>query len=196
MVLDVKSEKLAVKKRLSGSLSGVITEKPLQKLPKEDELEKYASFFRKNLLTIDDIENPDYTALEIANDEGLNVTSVLKRKNEKLNFKICHIELIETLLENPIELQKINLVHVVLPFDDAFSLIQSLSSIPEISETSTRVALGLYGNPKDSDYDYKRRVLNRMIRSLDFFDYKGDDIDGTTVKMVWSTYQKNMRKRH
>lgn len=196
-MLDVKNEKLAVKNRLSGSLSGVmITEMTPQKSPREEALERYAQFFKKNLAKVDDIESPDYTALEIANDEGLNVTSVLKQNNAKLNFKICHIGLIETLIENPIELQKVNLIHAVLPFDNASALVTYLSDIPEISNATTRVALGLYGSPEDSNYDYSRRVLSRMIRSLDFFDYKDDEIDGTTVKMVWSTYQKNMRMRH
>ncbi len=196
-MLDVKNEKLAVKNRLSGSLSGVmITEMTPQKSPREEALERYAQFFKKNLAKVDDIESPDYTALEIANDEGLNVTSVLKQNNAKLNFKICHIGLIETLIENPVELQKVNLIHAVLPFDNASALVTYLSDIPEISNATTRVALGLYGSPKDSNYDYSRRVLSRMIRSLDFFDYKDDEIDGTTVKMVWSTYQKNMRMRH
>lgn len=196
-MLDVKNEKLAVKNRLSGSLSGVmITEMTPQKSPREEALERYAQFFKKNLAKVDDIESPDYTALEIANDEGLNVTSVLKQNNAKLNFKICHIGLIETLIENPVELQKVNLIHAVLPFDNASALVTYLSDIPEISNATTRVALGLYGSPEDSNYDYSRRVLSRMIRSLDFFDYKDDEIDGTTVKMVWSTYQKNMRMRH
>ena len=196
-MLDVKNEKLAVKNRLSGSLSGVmITEMTPQKSSREEALERYAQFFKKNLAKVDDIESPDYTALEIANDEGLNVTSVLKQNNAKLNFKICHIGLIETLIENPVELQKVNLIHAVLPFDNASALVTYLSDIPEISNATTRVALGLYGSPKDSNYDYSRRVLSRMIRSLDFFDYKDDEIDGTTVKMVWSTYQKNMRMRH
>ena len=196
-MLDVKNEKLAVKNRLSGSLSGVmITEMTPQKSPREEALERYAQFFKKNLAKVDDIESPNYTALEIANDEGLNVTSVLKQNNAKLNFKICHIALIETLIENPVELQKVNLIHAVLPFDNASALVTYLSDIPEISNATTRVALGLYGSPKDSNYDYSRRVLSRMIRSLDFFDYKDDEIDGTTVKMVWSTYKKNMRMRH
>lgn len=196
-MLDVKNEKLAVKNRLSGSLSGVmITEMTPQKSPREEALERYAQFFKKNLAKVDDIESPNYTALEIANDEGLNVTSVLKQNNAKLNFKICHIGLIETLIENPIELQKVNLIHAVLPFDNASALVTYLSDIPEISNATTRVALGLYGSLEDSNYDYSRRVLSRMIRSLDFFDYKDDEIDGTTVKMVWSTYQKNMRMRH
>lgn len=196
-MLDVKNEKLAVKNRLSGSLSGVmITEMTPQKSPREEALERYAQFFKKNLAKVDDIESSDYTALEIANDEGLNVTSVLKQNNAKLNFKICHIGLIETLIENPVELQKVNLIHAVLPFDNASALVTYLSDIPEISNATTRVALGLYGSPEDSNYDYSRRVLSRMIRSLDFFDYKDDEIDGTTVKMVWSTYQKNMRMRH
>lgn len=196
-MLDVKNEKLAVKNRLSGSLSGVmITEMTPQKSPREEALERYAEFFRKNLAKVDDIESPEYTALEIANDEGLNVTSVLKQNNEKLNFKVCHIGLIETLTKNPIELQKVNLIHAVLPFDNASSLVTYLSDIPEISNATTRVALGLYGNSEDFADDYSRRILSRMIRSLDFFDYKDDEIDGTTVKMVWSTYQKNMRMRH
>ena len=196
-MLEVKNEKLAVKNRLSGSLSSVmITEMIPQKSSREEALERYAQFFKKNLAKVDDIESPNYTALEIANDEGLNVTSVLKQNNSKLNFKICHIGLIETLIENPVELQKVNLIHAVLPFDNASALVTYLSDIPEISNATTRVALGLYGSPKDSNYDYSRRVLSRMIRSLDFFDYKDDEIDGTTVKMVWSTYQKNMRMRH
>ena len=107
-MLDVKNEKLAIKNRLSGSPSDVmIKESTSKKTPREKELERYAEFFRKNLSKLDDIENPDYTALEIANDEGLNVTSILKQNNKKLNFKICHIELIETLMENPIELKKL-----------------------------------------------------------------------------------------
>ena len=130
-MLDVKNEKLAVKNRLSGSLSGVmITEMTPQKSPREEALERYAQFFKKNLAKVDDIESSDYTALEIANDEGLNVTSVLKQNNAKLNFKICHIGLIETLIENPVELQKVNLIHAVLPFDNASALVTYLSDIP------------------------------------------------------------------
>ena len=196
-MLDVKNEKLAVKNRLSGSLSGVmITEMTPQKSPREEALERYAQFFKKNLAKVDDIESPDYTALEIANDEGLNVTSVLKQNNAKLNFKICHIGLIETLIENPVELQKVNLIHAVLPFDNASALVTYLSDIPEDFKCNNKSCFRFIRQSEDSNYDYSRRVLSRMIRSLDFFDYKDDEIDGTTVKMVWSTYQKNMRMRH
>ncbi len=196
-MLDVENKQLDVRYKLSGSLSGVmVTSKKQKKAQREERLEKYTEFFKQNLSKIDDIENPNYIALEIANDEGLNVTEVLKKDNGSLNFKLCNIGLIETLLQNPAELKKINLVHAVLPFDDSALLIKDLLTIPEVSKASTRVVLGLYGDSQDLNYDHSERVLRSMIRNLDFFDYKGDEIDGTTVKMVWSTYQKNMRMRH
>lgn len=49
---------------------------------------------------------------------------------------------------------------------------------------------------EDANYAFSRKVLNSMLQSLDFFGYKEDQMDGTTVKMIWSTYQKNMRMRH
>lgn len=157
------------------------------------ELERYAEFFRKNLSRIADYTAPNYLALEVLNDEGFLVSECMQ---DLPNFKVCHMSLIETLLENPAKLSKINLIHGVMPFDESYSLIQMLSKVPEVSGANTRVILGAYDNYEDEIHNHNRKVLNCFIDSLDFSGYHAADMDGTSVKMVYSTYQKNLRKRH
>lgn len=157
------------------------------------ELEKYTEFFRKKLSRIADYTDPNYLALEVLNDEGFLVSECMK---DLPNFKVCHMSLIETLLENPVKLSKVNLIHGVMPFDESYSLIQMLSKVPEVSGANTRVILGAYDNYEDEIHNHNRKVLNCFIDSLDFSGYHAADMDGTSVKLVYSTYQKNLRKRH
>ena len=159
-------------------------------------LERYTAFFKENISKVDDIESEDYNALEIANDEGLNVTFGLKKENKSLNFKVCNIGLIETLMASPVELKKVNLIHAVLPFEDSSLLLKHLVDIPTISNTQTRVALGFYGTKEDADFDYNNRIMREMLNRLDFFDFKGVEKSGVSMKLIWSTYQKNMRMKH
>ena len=191
--LDVTEEQLALKNKISGvNISTNVS----QKTEREKALEKYASFFKKNLSRLDDIEDSNYLALEIVNDEGLTISSQLQENGGFTNFKICHASLVETLLENPAKLSQISLIHAVMPFDDIYPLIQSFNKIPEVTNSKTRVVLGTYDNYDEEEHQQNIRVLNGLIRGLDFYRYKGLDIDGTSVKMVYSTYQQNLRMRH
>lgn len=171
-------------------------EKPkiIQKTKREKDLEHYTEFFKRTLSKVDDIENSNYTALEIVNDEGLTVSSGLHNEGF-LNFKVCNLGLIETLVKNPLELQKINLIHAVLPFDESAQLLKYLIDIPKISKCKTKVALGMYANTNDPDFEFQRRIFSVMMRRLDFFEYKGEEKNGTDFKLVLSAYQKNMKLR-
>lgn len=185
--LDVK-EQLALQNKIDE------VRKP-KKSEREIALAKYAKFFKRNIARLDDITNPNYTAIEVVNDEGLTVSHELQENGEFANFKICHAGLIDTLLENPAKLSKINLVHAVMPFDEVYSLVQAFAKIPELTNAKTRVVLGTYDNYEDAEHEQNVRVINGLMRSLDFSGYHSADIDGTSVKMVYSTYQKNLRMR-
>lgn len=166
-----------------------------EKTEREIALAKYARFFKRNIARLDDVTDPNYIALEIVNDEGLMVSRELQEDGGFSNFKICHIGVINTLIENPAMLSQINLVHAVMPFDDVYSLIKAFAKIPELTNAKTRVVLGTYDN-YDDEHDRNIRVLNNLIRELDFSGYHCADEDGTALKMVCSTYQKNLRMRH
>lgn len=159
---------------------------------KEVLLERYAIFFKANLARFADYTDPNYKAIEVINDEGLIVTQFM----DKLpNFNLCHISLIESLIENPMKLKEISLVHAVMPFEDTYRLISALSKVPEVSDSKTRVILGTFDNYGD-DHKLNQRILNNMMNSLDFCGYHSADIDGTSLRMVYSNYKKNLRKRH
>ena len=70
--LDV--EKKQKKDILDNSLINLSKEKS----EKEIKLEKYTSFFRKNLSRLADYTDSNYLALEIMNDEGLLVSEHMK----------------------------------------------------------------------------------------------------------------------
>ncbi len=186
--LDVKDKQFTLKNKNDKVLESQVTER-------EKALDKYVRFFEHNLLAIDDIKDPNYVALEIVNDEGLTVSKGLQKQGFS-NFKICHANLLEVLLENPAVLSKINLVHAVMPFDSVYPIIQAFSKIPEISEANTRVVLGAYDNYEELEHDQNKRALDSLMRDLDFCRYKGADYDGVSVRMICSTYQKNLRMRH
>lgn len=159
---------------------------------KEVLLERYARFFKANLARFADYTDPNYNAIEVINDEGLIVTQFM----DKLpNFNLCHISLIESLIENPMKLKEISLVHAVMPFEDTYRLISALSKVPEVSDSKTRVILGTFDDYGD-DHKLNQRILNNMMNSLDFCGYHSADIDGTSLRMVYSNYKKNLRKRH
>lgn len=159
---------------------------------KEVLLERYAIFFKANLARFADYTDPNYKAIEVINDEGLIVTQFM----DKLpNFNLCHISLIESLIENPMKLKEISLVHAVMPFEDTYRLISALSKVPEVSDSKTRVILGTFDDYGD-DHKLNQRILNNMMNSLDFCGYRSADIDGTSLRMVYSNYKKNLRKRH
>ena len=184
--LDVK-EQLALPNKIDK------VRKP-EKTEREIVLAKYARFFKRNMAKFN-ITDPNYTALEIVNDEGLMVSRELQEDGGFSNFKICNIGVINTLIENPVKLSQINLVHAVMPFDDVYSLIKAFAKIPELTNARTRVVLGTYDN-YDDEHDRNIRILNNLIRELDFSGYHCMDEDGTALKMVYSTYQKNLRMRH
>lgn len=184
--LDVK-EQLALPNKIDK------VRKP-EKTEREIALAKYARFFKRNMAKFN-ITDPNYTALEIVNDEGLMVSRELQEDGGFSNFKICNIGVINTLIENPVKLFQINLVHAVMPFDDVYSLIKAFAKIPELTNARTRVVLGTYDN-YDDEHDRNIRILNNLIRELDFSGYHCMDEDGTSLKMVYSTYQKNLRMRH
>lgn len=163
-----------------------------EKSEKEVGLERYTEFFKKNLSRLADYTDPNYLALEIVNDEGLVVSEQL----DLPNFKVCHASLIETLLENPVKLSEIKLVHAVMPFDEVHPIVKMFAKIPEVSKADTRVIFGAYDNYEDDAHEYNRRVIRGLMNALDFSGYHGADIDGTSVKMIYSTYQKNLRMRH
>ncbi len=100
-----------------------------EKTEREIALAKYARFFKRNMAKFN-ITDPNYTALEIVNDEGLMVSRELQEDGGFSNFKICNIGVINTLIENPAKLSQINLVHAVMPFDDVYSLIKVYAKIP------------------------------------------------------------------
>lgn len=151
---------------------------------------KYADFFKERLEKKADYTNPNYRALEVINDDGFAVSNYLHLGN----FKVCNPDLIEFLLENPVQLSKFNLVHAVMPFDDIASLISSFAKIPEVTNADVRVILGAYDYDEDA-HKFNKRVLDRFIDDLDFCDYYSMDNDGTSLKLVCSTYQKNMKMR-
>ena len=184
--LDVK-EQLALPNKIDK------VRKP-EKTEREIALAKYTRFFKRNMAKFN-ITDPNYTALEIVNDEGLMVSRELQEDGGFSNFKICNIGVINTLIENPVKLSQINLVHAVMPFDDVYSLIKAFAKIPELTNAKTRVVLGTYDN-YDDEHDRNIRILNNLIRELDFSGYHCMDEDGTALKMVYSTYQKNLRMRH
>lgn len=164
-----------------------------EKSEKEIGLERYAEFFRKNLSRLADYTDPNYLALEIVNDEGLVVSKYMKNLP---NFKVCHASLIETLLDNPIKLSKIKLVHAVMPFDEVYPIVKMLAKVPEVSDADTRVIFGSYDNYEEGIHDFNSRVMRGLMDALDFNGYHAADMDGTSVKMIYSTYQKNLRMRH
>ena len=184
--LDVK-EQLALPNKIDK------VRKP-EKTEREIALAKYARFFKRNMAKFN-ITDPNYTALEIVNDEGLMVSRELQEDGGFSNFKICNIGVINTLIENPVKLSQINLVHAVMPFDDVYSLIKAFAKIPELTNAKTRVVLGTYDN-YDDEHDRNIRILNNLIRELDFSGYHCMDEDVTALKMVYSNKKKNLRMRH
>ena len=186
--LDVKDKQFALKNKNDEFLKSQVTER-------EKALDKYVRFFEHNLSVIDNIKDADYMALEVVNDEGLTVSGKLQERGFS-NFKICHANLLEVLLENPAVLSRINLVHAVMPFDSVYPIIKVFSKIPELSKTNTRVVLGAYDNYEEIEHEQNKRALDGLMNELDFCRYKGADYDGVSVRMICSTYQKNLRMRH
>ena len=186
--LDVKDKQFALKNKNDEFLKSQGTET-------ERALDKYVRFFEHNLSVIDNINDADYVALEVVNDEGLTVSGKLQERGFS-NFKICHANLLEVLLENPAVLSRINLVHAVMPFDSVYPIIKVFSKIPELSKTNTRVVLGAYDNYEEIEHEQNKRALDGLMNELDFCRYKGADYDGVSVRMICSTYQKNLRMRH
>ena len=186
--LDVKDKQFALKNKNDEFLKSQGTET-------ERALDKYVRFFEHNLSVIDNINDADYMALEVVNDEGLTASRKLQERGFS-NFKICHANLLDVLLENPAVLSKINLVHAVMPFDNVYPIIKAFSKIPELSKTNTRVVLGAYDNYEEPEHEQNKRALDGLMNELDFCRYKGADYDGVSVRMIFSTYQKNLRMRH
>ena len=159
----------------------------------EDEgLKTYSEFFRKQLKQVDNLDD-SYKALEIINDNGSLVTSYL---SDLPNFKVCHLSLIELLSQDASKLSDINLVHALMPIEDASNLVNLFKKIPEITNAKTRVLLGAYDEYETLEHEQNRRVLRGMMNGLDFWDYKREDNNGICVRMVYSAYQKNMKMRH
>ena len=182
--LDVK-QYIKLKDRFNVQNHNILTEKDKQ-------LERYADFFKEIISEIDNVDD-NYTALEILNDDGLLVSAFMK---DKPNFKVCHMQLVKLLTEESTQLSKINLVHAVLPIDDAYSLVQILKKVPEVTNADTRVILGAYDDYNDLEHEQNRRVLRGLMNGLDFWNYERRDVQGTCLRMVYSTYQKNMKMRH
>ena len=157
---------------------------------RERSLEKYADFFGRQLSRLENYNDSNYLALEVVNDDGLVVSKFMGE-----NFKLCSLDALTTLAENPAKLARVRLVHAVLPFESVYPLVKLFSRIPEITKADTRVILGVYDNYEDDLHDYNRRVLDNLIRDLDFSGYHAADVDGTSLKMVYSTYQKNLKLR-
>lgn len=157
---------------------------------RERSLEKYADFFGRQLSRLENYNDSNYLALEVVNDDGLVVSKFMGD-----NFKLCSLDALTTLAENPAKLARVRLVHAVLPFESVYPLVKLFAKIPEITKADTRVILGVYDNYEDDLHDYNRRVLDNLIRDLDFSGYHAADVDGTSLKMVYSTYQKNLKLR-
>lgn len=157
---------------------------------RERSLEKYADFFGRQLSRLENYNDSNYLALEVVNDDGLVVSKFMGD-----NFKLCSLDALTILAENPAKLARVRLVHAVLPFESVYPLVKLFARIPEITKADTRVILGVYDNYEDDLHDYNRRVLDNLIRDLDFSGYHAADVDGTSLKMVYSTYQKNLKLR-
>ena len=112
------------------------------------------------------------------------------------NFKVCHASLIETLLDNPVKLSEIKLVHAVMPFDEVYPIVKMLAKIPEVSNADTRIIFGAYDNYEDEIHEHNRRVLRGLMNSLDFNGYHMADIDGTCGKLCRSGCHKEKTKRN
>lgn len=175
----------------------------LEEKKKREQLKKYAKFFYHQISDIEDFDDDKtYNAIEIANEHFMTTTDYLDKKSILTdgfngNWQVNTLDGLIRLLENPIQLQKVDLVHAVMPFEDAVSIIYPLVRIPEVSNSRTRIALGVYGDLNNADeLDYNIRVINAISDELDFSGYVEKTEDNTYMKMVYSTYQKNLRMRH
>ncbi len=174
-----------------------------EEIAKEEELKQYADFFQKEISKLEKVKKGQiYNAIEIANEQFLTVTDYLNRdliqsQDLKINYQINTLDGLMRLLENPMQLKKVNLIHAVMPFEDAVSLVYPLSQIPQVSECRTRVVLGAYGNVNDAEeLDFNNRVMNAMFNQLDFCVFRENMKNGVYSKMVYSAYQKNMKMKH
>ena len=181
--LDVKNRKISLNDTKVVKASFDLEDKSLK---------IYSKFFRKQLEQFSDFDD-NYKALEIINDSGRLVTSHL---SDLPNFKVCHLSLIELLSQDASKLSDINLVHALMPIEEASTLVNLFKKIPDITNAKTRVLLGAYDDYETLEHEQNRRVLRGVMNGLDFWNYKREDNDGVCVRMVYSAYQKNMKMRH
>ncbi len=191
---------------VDSTLSGVKIigrKKTEDEIRKEEELKQYVNFFQKEIRNIEKLKaGQSYNAIEIANEQFLTVTDYLNRDiiqahGIKINYQINTLDSLMRLIENPGQLQKVNLIHAVMPFEDVASLIYPLARIPQLSRCKTRVILGAYGNLEDTEeFDYNNRVINAMYNQLDFNMYKEEIHNHVYTKMLYSTYKQNMKMKH
>ena len=93
------------KKKLTGTTNSLnnlsVVNKTPQKIRKEKDLKKYVEFFKDQISQIENISDPDFSALEIVNDEGLTVSSELQKSDGLTNFQVCNIGYVNKLLQHP-----------------------------------------------------------------------------------------------
>lgn len=172
-------------------------------IKREENLKSYVNFFQREVKKVKNFgEKQNYNVVEIANDQFMTVTDYLDRDSiqsggARINFQINTLDGLMRLLENPIQLKKVDLIHAVMPFEDAASLIYPLACVPQVSECETTVMFGAYGNLDDvEELDYNIRVINAMSNKLDFIMYEEEVHNRVYTKMIYSTYKKNMRMKH
>jgi hypothetical protein len=182
---------------------------------KQEKLEKariveYSKFFRETMEDAD-IDHaqaaksinepikikpfPQKNMLEIANDNYVTATDYFDRQDMPGNcsLRIVTLDGLMHLLENPMELQKIDLVHAVMPFDDAWPLINAFKMTA--ANKTTRVVLGAYGPADDIDADWSKHVLSVLMSELDFCEYAEKEKDGNHFQLVHSTYHEKLSKK-
>ena len=70
---------------------------------RERSLEKYADFFGRQLSRLENYNDSNYLALEVVNDDGLVVSKFMGE-----NFKLCSLDALTTLAENPAKLARVS----------------------------------------------------------------------------------------
>lgn len=181
MLLAVKENKKDINVRV----------KSLEEINQEQLFQGYLDFFKQNIKLLN-LENS--YQLEIANDQFLTVSDYYE---DKRKCRIFTIDMLEELLEKPTKLAKVDLVHAVMPFDEALKLINGFSKVPEVTNARTTVILGAYGDKNDKYMlDYNKRVLAGLTNKLDFCEYVCEEDKDSYFKMIYSTYKKNIKMRH
>lgn len=187
------SMKFAVKE-VSNPIEIIQREKDPEEIRTEHFFQNYVKIMQSNLDKWGIDKNKKN--IEIINEDGLMISDCSKG----LIDEIIMPEQLKLLAENPIKLEQIGLVCAVMPYDDIFEVITSLSTIPEISDT--KVLFGIYGDKAYfRDCDYNTRILQAFTNGLDFYNISNTSMNEpgygkSYYKMAISDYKPNYSKRH